>query len=121
MKEMTEYWLVIKSAPQIPSKIREELKKMHFVLFGERRLMEKKGLKYIPAIIRSAFAYGEEEVEEAKKDPIISYLMSKVKVMIKKYGDNVRVDPKTRGHGLKFFWPIEVLDVKEVKNELESY
>ncbi|MEM4169492.1 MAG: hypothetical protein QXZ66_03100 [Thermoproteota archaeon] len=116
---MTEYWMVIKPMPKAPRKIREELKKIYIVLAGESWLMEKKGLKYIPAIIRSAYAYGEKEVEEAKKNPIVSELMSKVDVMIKKYPDNIRVDPKTLRSGLKIFWPVEVLEIKEVKDELE--
>ena len=116
---MTEYWMVIKPAPKTRRKIREELKKMHIVLAWDYWLMEKKGLKYIPAIIRSACAYGRKEVEEAKKDPIISELMFKVDVVIKKYPDNIRVEPKTLGRGLKFFWPVEVLGLDEVKNELE--
>lgn len=116
---MTEYWMVIKLEPKTQSKIREELRKMHKTLFGESWLMEKKGLKYVPAIIRSASAYGEKEVEEVKKNQYVSELMCKVNVIIKKYPDNIRVDPKTLGSGLKFFWPVEVLDVKEVKDELE--
>ncbi|MBO3833193.1 MAG: hypothetical protein FGF51_07430 [Candidatus Brockarchaeota archaeon] len=61
----------------------------------------------------------EKEVEEAKKDPVVSYLMSRVEIMIKKCRDNIRVDPRTLGPGLKIFWPIEVLDVEEVRKELE--
>ncbi|MEM3649057.1 MAG: hypothetical protein QW506_07855, partial [Thermoproteota archaeon] len=116
---MTEYWMVIKPMPKAPRKIREELKKMYIVLAGESWLMEKRGLKYIPAIIRSAYSYGEKEVEEVKKNQYVSELMCKVNVIIKKYPDNIRVDPKTWRRGLKIFWPIEVLDVKEVKDELE--
>ncbi|MEM3449780.1 MAG: hypothetical protein QXP38_13095, partial [Nitrososphaerota archaeon] len=116
---MTEYWMVIKPMPKAPRKIREELKKMYIVLAGESWLMEKRGLKYIPAIIRSAYSYGEKEVEEVKKNQYVSELMCKVNVIIKKYPDNIRVDPKTWRRGLKFFWPVEVLEVKEVKDELE--
>jgi len=117
---MTEYWMVIKLEPKMRRKIREELRKMYMALAGESWLMEKKGLKYIPAIINSAYAYGEKEVEEAKKNPYVSYLMSKVNVVIKKYPDNIRVDPKTWRRGLKFFWPVEVFEIKEVKDELET-
>ncbi len=116
---MTEYWMVIKPEPKASRRVREEVRKMHTVLAGEDWLMEKKGLRYIPAIIRSAYAYGRKEVEEAKKDPIVSELMSKVNVMIKKSPDNIRIDRETYGSGLKFFWPVEVLEVKEVKDELE--
>lgn len=77
--------------------------------------MKSKGLKYIPAIIDSASAWGEKEVEETGKNPCVSYLMNKVEVMIKKCRDNIRIDPRTGGPGLKIFWPVEVLDVEEVK------
>jgi len=116
---MTEYWMVIKLEPKMRRKIREELRKMYMILAGESWLMEKKGLKYIPAIINSAYAYGEKEVEEAKKNQYVSELMSKVDVVIKKYPDNIRIDRKTYGPGLKFFWPVEVLEMEEVKKELE--
>jgi len=116
---MTEYWMVIKLEPKMRRKIREELRKMYMILAGESWLMEKKGLKYIPAIINSAYAYGEKEVEEAKKNQYVSELMAKVDVVIKKYPDNIRIDRKTYGPGLKFFWPVEVLEMEEVKKELE--
>jgi len=116
---MTEYWMVIKPAPKIRGKIKEELEKIWMPATGSSWLMERKRLKYVPAIIRSAYAYGEKEVEEVKKDPYVSYLMNKVKVIIRKCPDNIRVDPKTNGPGLKIFWPIEVLEVKEVDDELK--
>ncbi|MBO3754691.1 MAG: hypothetical protein FGF53_07450 [Candidatus Brockarchaeota archaeon] len=86
---MTEYWMVIKPASKTRRKIREESKKMHLLSIGGSWLMEKKVLKCIPAIIRSAYAYGKKEV---KKDPIVSELISKVNVMIKTYPDNIRID-----------------------------
>ncbi|MEM3649060.1 MAG: hypothetical protein QW506_07870 [Thermoproteota archaeon] len=121
---MTEYWMVIKFGPKTPKKIKEKWRKNYYMkhylpLVGEDWLMEKKGFKYIPTIISSVYAYGEKEVEEAKKNPIVSELMSKVDVVIKKYPDNIRIDPKTQGRGPKFFWPVEVLEIKEVKDELE--
>jgi len=111
--------MVVKPAPKSPRKIREKLKHMSMPAIGSSWLMKSKGLKYIPAIIDSAFAYGEKEVEEVKKDPYVSELMVKVDVVIKKYPDDIRIDRKTYGPGLKFFWPVEVLEVEEVRKELE--
>jgi len=115
---MTEYWIVVKPAPKTPRKIRERLKHISMSAVGSWR-MKSKGLKYIPAIIDSAYAWGEKEVEEAKKDPIVSYLMGKVEVMIKKCRDNIRANPETLGPDFKIFWPVEVLDLEEVRKELE--
>lgn len=116
---MTEYWMVIKPAPKTPKRIKERLKKISMSAIGSSWRMKSKGLKYIPAIIDSAFAWGEREIEEVKKDPVVSYLMSRVEVMIMRCRDNIRVNPKTMGPDLKIFWPVEVLDVEEVRSELE--
>jgi hypothetical protein len=111
--------MVVKPAPKTPRKIREKLKHMSMSAVGSWR-MKSKGLKHIPAIIDSAYAWGEKEVEEAKKDPIVSYLMGKVEVMIKKCRDNIRANPETLGPDFKIFWPVEVLDLEEVKKELQT-
>lgn len=39
--------------------------------------------------------------------------------MIRKCRDNIRVNPKTPGPDLKIFRPVEVLNIEEVRNELE--
>ncbi|MEM2930987.1 MAG: hypothetical protein QW797_09055, partial [Thermoproteota archaeon] len=78
-------------------RIREKLKKMSISAIGSSWYMKSKGLKYISAIIDSAFAWKEKEVEEAKKDPVVSYLLSRVEVMIRKCRDNIGVNPKTMG------------------------
>ncbi|MBO3770128.1 MAG: hypothetical protein JTT15_06985 [Candidatus Brockarchaeota archaeon] len=55
-ERMIEYWMVIKPAPNTPRNIVEKVK-MWMRVIGSR-YMKSKGLKYIPAIIDSAYAWG---------------------------------------------------------------
>jgi len=111
---MTEFLMKIKPAPRTPRKIRDELSKMHVTLGPTVGLMRTKGIKYIPAIISSAFACGEDEIDEQKANPYVSELMRKVNVMIRNYRDDIRTRLSPR-----IFWPIQTLEMKEVKDELE--
>jgi len=77
--------------------------------------MKKKGIKYILEIIRAALACGENELNEVCAKSLVAQLMKEVKVVIRCSRDSIRTEFSPR-----IFWPVEVLDVKEVKDDVET-
>ncbi|MGB9718221.1 MAG: hypothetical protein ACPL4E_07275 [Thermoproteota archaeon] len=120
---MTEHYVRIMVPENAPLDARKEIKELQLQTSDEISLilgipfMLHKGLKYILTILAWAFREGGSYGDEHPKEPS----EKKRRMMLEIYREleskvDVKID-RTMMTGFRAFWPCEVLDLKEVREE----
>lgn len=121
---MSNYYLKLRISSRTPWKARKELKqyKSKIISWTEVELMQYKGLKYIPTIVYTASFIAEDPSDFLLSN--IGLPPSYFEEIIKTFKElkrriNVRsVKPVSRPRGEYALWPNDVLNLKEVQDEV---